>query len=91
MKKSRLLWISIIVFVGIVAVILIYNYYLISPNISYAGFDKFRIKEIYPTKTGGEEWFMNMDRSGCELGFKNTKTSTTERMNVISVSYIFEL
>ena len=61
MKKSRLLWISIIVFVGIVAVILIYNYYLISPNIRYAGFDKFRIKEIYPRKTGGEEWFMNMD------------------------------
>jgi hypothetical protein len=25
-----------------------------------AGFDKFGIKEIYPTKNGGEEWFMNM-------------------------------
>ena len=25
-----------------------------------AGFDKFGIKEIYPTKPGGEEWFMNM-------------------------------
>ena len=24
------------------------------------GFDKFGIKEIYPTKPGGEEWFMNM-------------------------------
>jgi hypothetical protein len=24
------------------------------------GFDKFGIKEIYPTKNGGEEWFMNM-------------------------------
>ena len=24
------------------------------------GFDKFGVKEIYPTKTSGEEWFMNM-------------------------------
>jgi F5/8 type C domain/Bacterial Ig domain len=24
------------------------------------GFDKFGIKEIYPTKPGGEQWFMNM-------------------------------
>ena len=24
------------------------------------GFDKFSIKEIYPTKPGGEQWFMNM-------------------------------
>ena len=27
----------------------------------YAGVDKFGIKELYPTKTGGEKWFMNMD------------------------------
>ena len=25
-----------------------------------AGFDKFGIREIYPSKPGGEEWFMNM-------------------------------
>jgi ABC-type cobalt transport system substrate-binding protein len=60
MKKSRLLWIGIIVLVVIAANILVYNFYLISPNIRYAGLDKFGIKEIYPTKIGGEEWFMNM-------------------------------
>src|SRR3989442_13198345 len=64
MKKSRLLWIGIIGFVGIAAIILVYNFYLISPNIRYAGLDKFGIKEIYSTITGGEEWFMNMDDPG---------------------------
>ena len=29
-------------------------------RVSVAGFDKFGIKEIYPSKTGGEEWFMDM-------------------------------
>ncbi|HXP48479.1 MAG TPA: hypothetical protein VN922_00920, partial [Bacteroidia bacterium] len=62
MKKSALLRIGIIVFVITAAFTLIYNYYLISPR--YAGVDKFGIKEIYPTKTGGEEWFMNMDDPG---------------------------
>ena len=64
MKKSILLRIGIIVFVVIAAITLIYNYYLISPTTRYAGVDKFRIKEIYPTKTGGEEWFMKMDDPG---------------------------
>jgi hypothetical protein len=64
MKKSTLLRIGIIVFVVIAAITLIYNYYLISPTTHYAGVDKFAIKEIYPTKTGGEEWFMNMDDPG---------------------------
>jgi hypothetical protein len=59
MKKSALLRIGIIVFVITATFTLIYNYFLISPR--YSGVDKFGIKEIYPTKTGGEEWFMNMD------------------------------
>jgi hypothetical protein len=29
-------------------------------HVIIAGFDKFGIKEIYPSKTGGEEWFMDM-------------------------------
>jgi hypothetical protein len=62
MKKSALLRIGMIVFVITAAFTLIYNYYLISPR--YSGVDKFGIKEIYPTKTGGEEWFMNMDGPG---------------------------
>lgn len=59
MKKNALLGIGIIVFVITATFTLIYNYYLISPR--YSGVDKFGIKEIYPTKSGGEEWFMNMD------------------------------
>jgi len=59
MKKSALLRIGMIVFVITAAFTLIYNYYLISPR--FSGVDKFGLKEIYPTKTGGEEWFMNMD------------------------------
>ncbi|MDQ6863491.1 MAG: hypothetical protein M3044_06675, partial [Thermoproteota archaeon] len=64
MKKSTLLRIGIVVFVVIAAITLIYNYYLISPTTHYAGVDKFGTEEIYPTKTGGEEWFMNMDDPG---------------------------
>jgi hypothetical protein len=62
MKKSALLRIGIMVFVITATFTLIYNYYLISPR--FSGVDKFGIKEIYPTKTGGEEWFMNMDDPG---------------------------
>ncbi|MGI9009771.1 MAG: hypothetical protein ACR2F1_01105, partial [Nitrososphaeraceae archaeon] len=28
---------------------------------SYSKYDKFGIEKIYPTKTGGEEWFLNMN------------------------------
>jgi hypothetical protein len=66
MKKNTLLRIGIIVFVVIASITLIYNYYLISPTTRYAGVDKFGIKEIFPTKTGGEEWFMNMDDPGSD-------------------------
>ena len=62
MRKNELLRIGIIVIVITGAFTIIYNYYLISPR--YSGVDKFGIKEIYPTKTGGEEWFMNMDDPG---------------------------
>jgi hypothetical protein len=62
MKKSALLRIGIIISVITGAFTLICNYYLISPR--YAGVDKFGIKEIYPTKTGAGEWYMNMDDPG---------------------------
>jgi|GEM_PF-6054978 len=60
MKKSTLLRGGIVVFVAVAAITLVYNYFLISPATRYAGVSKFGIKEIYPTKTGGEEWFINM-------------------------------
>ncbi len=64
MKKSTLLRSGIIVFVAITAITLVYNYFLISSTTRYAGVNRFGINEIYPTKTGGEEWFMNMDDPG---------------------------
>jgi len=67
MKKSILLWIGIIVFVVIASIILVYNFYLISPNTRFAGLNKFGIKKIYPTKSGGEEWFMNLADPGHDL------------------------
>ena len=65
MKKSTLLLIAIVVFAVMLAITLIYNY-LISPSSypitnHYAGVDKFGIKEIYPTKSGGEQWYMDMN------------------------------
>jgi len=38
----------------------IVNNILIHRPVVVAGFDKFGIKEIYPTKIGGEEWFMTL-------------------------------
>lgn len=62
MNKSKLLRNGIITFVIIISAAIGYYYYSISiPTIHYAGIDKFGIKELYPTKPGGEEWFMNMD------------------------------
>ncbi|HYZ50388.1 MAG TPA: hypothetical protein VE593_05845, partial [Nitrososphaeraceae archaeon] len=48
--------------IGMMFVILFY-YNIVLGNAAYAAasdVDKFGIKEIYPTKPGGEEWFMNM-------------------------------
>ena len=48
----------------IIFVIFFYYYNNNNQNLSrsdaIAGIDKFGIREIYPTKPGGEEWFMNM-------------------------------
>ena len=65
MNKSKLLRNGIIAFAIIITVTIGYYYYSTSiPTIHYAGTDKFGIKELYPTKSGGEEWFMNMDDPG---------------------------
>lgn len=61
MNKRILLGISLVGLGILVATILAYNYYLITLRPHFAGIDKFGIKEIYPTKAGGQEWFMNMN------------------------------
>jgi hypothetical protein len=58
--------IAIIVSLMFIIIIIITLYYynnqiLHQPATAIAsGVDKFGIREIYPTKSGGEEWFMNM-------------------------------
>jgi hypothetical protein len=43
----------------------------------YAADDKFGIKMIYPTKSGGEEWFINMDNPTADTRF-NPKTTLSK-------------
>jgi hypothetical protein len=47
-----------------IIIVLIFSYYYNNNQTLYqhstTNLDKFGIKEIYPTKPGGEEWFMNM-------------------------------
>ena len=45
--------------IGIIFAIFFFNQNLYQPS-TIAGVDKFGIRKIYPTKSGGEEWFMNM-------------------------------
>jgi uncharacterized protein YchJ len=60
LRRNR--WIIISATIGIIFVI--FFYYNYNQNLyqhsTIAGMDKFGIKEIYPTKSGGEQWFMNM-------------------------------
>jgi hypothetical protein len=51
-------------------------------NIPISKFDKFEIEKIYPTKNGGEEWFMNMnniyeDQQFYPFGESDSKYSNT--------------
>ena len=65
MKVTKLRLLAVVT--GIFAItILIYYYYVVTTPqqnqyLNNAGIDKFEIKDIYPTKNGGREWFMNMD------------------------------
>ena len=65
---SRNKWIITSAIAGIMSssiiIALIFSYYYNNNQNLYrpstTNLDKFGIKEIYPTKPGGEEWFMNM-------------------------------
>jgi hypothetical protein len=41
-----------------------------------SGVDKFGIREIYPTKPGGEKWFMNMQDATSDPRFDPQATIT---------------
>jgi hypothetical protein len=51
---------AIVIIVASVVLYYTVNSILIYRAVVVAGFDKFGIREIYPSKPGGEEWFMNM-------------------------------
>jgi hypothetical protein len=57
MSRNRWVIISAIIFV-----IFFHNWNLGSPAAYAVAYDvdKFGVREIYPTKPGGEEWFMDM-------------------------------
>ncbi|HEX7032545.1 MAG TPA: discoidin domain-containing protein, partial [Nitrososphaera sp.] len=42
------------------------------------GVDKFGIRELYPTKPGGDEWFMNMDNPNADEDRFTTKDEITK-------------
>jgi hypothetical protein len=59
-KKS---WIAIGAIIAILAIttVVVYYYIQISPSLPTVIRHVFKVKEIYPTKPGGREWFINMD------------------------------
>src|SRR6266487_2455043 len=50
----------VVVFAGITILISFYYLEILMPNTSTT-IPKFKIKEIFPTKQDGREWFINMD------------------------------
>ena len=81
--KLRLLGIGGSIFA---IIILMYYYYgLTTPqqnhNLNNAGIDKFEIKDIYPTKNGGREWFMDMDNPTNDKTFSITSHIPITRNN----------
>ena len=54
-----------------IAIIFALQYFLQPPIIHPSVFDKFGIGEIYPTKAGGREWYVNMDDPKSDPSFRN--------------------
>ena len=63
MTMVRKYWIviSVIVFLAIISFVLYINYIRIIPIPPGAPRHAFKVKEIYPTKPGGREWFIDMN------------------------------
>ena len=63
MKSKSLLFITIIAIpvVSIVVVVIYYFSSFVSPRAPVEGKDLFGIDKIYPTKEGGQEWYVNME------------------------------
>ncbi|MDQ6723948.1 MAG: hypothetical protein M3Z01_06760, partial [Thermoproteota archaeon] len=64
MNKNHSVYLCIVI--ALLISITVYFLYYITPLLFkqhsvLKGIDKFGIKEIYPTKDGGREWFIDMD------------------------------
>jgi hypothetical protein len=77
---SRNKWIIISAVVGVISLSTIIFYYNNNNQNLYrsafSGTDKFGIIEIYPTKLGGEQWFMNMQNPSGDPRFNPQATIT---------------
>jgi hypothetical protein len=86
---SRNKWVTTYAVIGIISSsifpIIIFFYYNNNQNLHrlVSGLDKFGIKEIYPTKSGGEEWFINMQDPTRDPKFDPQATITKNQMVLI--------
>jgi hypothetical protein len=62
MKSKSLLFIAIIA-ISVVSIVVVIYYFssFVSPRAPVEGKDLFGIDKIYPTKEGGQEWYVNME------------------------------
>jgi hypothetical protein len=61
MNKKHWIILGAIVVPVIVISFVVYYYIQIIPSAPIVARHTFKIKEIYPTKSGGRQWFINMD------------------------------
>jgi hypothetical protein len=72
----KIAWLLVAVIVisasSIVVVAVYYSFFLIPPRPSIEGKDLFGIDEIYPTKEGGREWYIDMENPFSDDLFSST-------------------
>jgi hypothetical protein len=63
LKKNRLLLVGIVILFISISISIYYYAIILLPKsqVVTSGIDKFGVKEIYSTKGGGREWFLNME------------------------------
>ena len=72
--NNNLLLLGIVLIFTFILIYYLVSTFLIPPPRVFIGNDKFGIREIYPSKPGGEEWFMNMqDPNNDPRTFKNPR------------------
>jgi hypothetical protein len=82
-RQGIILVTTVAIIVSLMSIIISIMFYYYNNQILHqpvtaiaSGVDKFGIREIYPTKSGGEEWFMNMQDSTNDPRFDPQDTIT---------------